>query len=168
MSVISGIRGSRADRSASPGRSKYPLALAGSGADEGVGLKSLSHPIDASPSLRARAEVVRCAENEGGTPLTGRRRGDAPTGSAFQGLQVWINGAVGYVLQRLVRRVYRNKIGDWCAELVVDDQTLEEVFDHHPTATMMHALKAGGTEISEDILSQGAEGEDFSGRGEGD
>jgi hypothetical protein len=100
--------------------------------------------------------------------LTGRRRGDAPTGSAFQGLQVWINGAVGYILQRLVRRVYRNKIGDWCAELVVDDQTLEEVFDHHPTTTMMRALKAGGTEISEDILSQGAEGEDFSGRGEGD
>jgi hypothetical protein len=99
--------------------------------------------------------------------MKGRRRGDAPADSAFLGLQVWINGAVGYVHERLVRRIYRNQIGDWCAELVVDDQTLQEVFDHHPTAAMMRALKVQGTEISDDVLDQGAEGEDFSGRGEG-
>jgi len=61
-----------------------------------------------------------------------------------------------------------NEIGDWCAELVVDDQTLEEVFDHHLTVATMRALKICGTEISDDVLSQGAEGEDFSGRSEGD
>jgi hypothetical protein len=93
--------------------------------------------------------------------MSGWRRRDAPAGSASQGLQVWINDAVGYVHERLVRQIYRNKIGDWCAELVVDDQTLEEVFDHHPTAAMMRGLKAGGTEISDDLLDQGAEGKDM-------
>jgi hypothetical protein len=98
--------------------------------------------------------------------LRGWRRRDAPTGPAFQGLQVWINDAVGYVSERLVRRIYRNRIGDWCAELAVDDQTLEEVFDHHPSIAMMRGLMVSGTEISDDVLDQGAEGQDLSRRGE--
>jgi len=91
--------------------------------------------------------------------LKGWRRGNAPAGSASQGLQIRINEAVGFVHERLMRRIYRNKIGDWCAGLGVDDQTLEEVvFDHHPSVATMRALRICGTEISDDILDQGAEG----------
>ena len=93
--------------------------------------------------------------------MRGWRRGDAPAGSPFQGLTVRINDAVGYVHERLVRRVYRNRIGDWCADLEVDGQTVVEVFDHHPTTAVMLAIKAHGTEIADDVIDQGAEGLDM-------
>ena len=79
----------------------------------------------------------------------------------FQGLKIQINDAVGYVPERLVLRIYRNQIGDWCAALVVDGQTVVEVFDHHPTTAMLRAIKAHGTEIADDVLEQGAEGQDM-------
>ena len=91
----------------------------------------------------------------------GWRRSAAQAGSPFQGLKIRINDPVGYVPERLVRRIYRNEIGDWCAELDVDGQTLVEMFDHHPTTAMLRAIKVDGAEIADDVLEQGAEGQDM-------
>ena len=72
-----------------------------------------------------------------------------------------INRFVGEVGEHEVRRIYRSAIGDWCAEIVVADKVWVEVFDYQPTIALMRALKASGTDIADDIIAQGAEGEDM-------
>jgi hypothetical protein len=94
--------------------------------------------------------------------MRGRRRRDAPHGFAYyHGLQVWISRSVGYIGEHEMRRVYRNAIGDWCAEIYIAGKLRVEVLDHHPTVATMRGLKAGGTDIADDVISQGAEGEDM-------
>jgi hypothetical protein len=94
--------------------------------------------------------------------MRGWRRRDAPPGVVhYQELQVWISRSVGYIGEHEMRRVYRNAIGDWCAEIFVAGKLRVEVFDHHPTVAMMRGLKAGGTDIADDVISQGAEGQDM-------
>ena len=89
------------------------------------------------------------------------RRRDAPTGSAFYGLAVWINRSVGYVNERDVRRVFRSGIGDWCAQIVIAGKMQVEVFDYHPRAEMMLNLRHSGTEVADWLIDQGAEGQDM-------
>jgi hypothetical protein len=99
--------------------------------------------------------------NRAAAQFSGWRHRDASAGSAFHGLQVWVNHSVGYVGEHEVWRIYRNAIGDWCADIVVAGKKRVEIFGHHPTFAMMCALKTGGTEIADDVLDQGAEGEDM-------
>lgn len=82
-------------------------------------------------------------------------------------LRLRINRRVGEVGEYDVRRIYRNRIGDWCAELAVAGKIWVEVFDNHPTLAMMRGLNASGTDIADDVVSQGAEGEDIRGRSDG-
>jgi hypothetical protein len=61
-----------------------------------------------------------------------------------------------------VRRVFRNEIGDWCVEIIgADDFHRIEVFDHHPSAAVLRFLRSSGADISDEVIDQGAEGEDI-------
>jgi len=82
-------------------------------------------------------------------------------------LRFRINRSAGELSEHDVRRIYKNRIGDWCAELIVAGKSRVEVFDYHPTVALMRGLQASGTEIADDIVSQGAEGEDIGGRSDG-
>jgi|SRR5579863_4361382 len=90
-----------------------------------------------------------------------RRRDVPPTSGLFHGFQVWISRSVGYVGEHEVMRVYRNAIGDWCAEIVVVGKMRAVIFDYHPTLVMLRGLKANGTDIADEVVSLGAEGEDI-------
>src|SRR5579862_1821873 len=59
-----------------------------------------------------------------------------------------------------IRRIYRSAVGDWCAEIMVADRVWVEVFDYHTTVALMRALKVSGAEIADEMIDQGAEGED--------
>jgi hypothetical protein len=78
-------------------------------------------------------------------------------------VSVYINAMVGHVSERMIRRVFRTPIGDWAAELELDGKLQTEIFDRHPTVAMMRALQAGGADIADDVIAQGAEGEDIAG-----
>jgi hypothetical protein len=82
----------------------------------------------------------------------------APGGSA---IPIRINGTVGHVGGHEVRRIFRNDIGDWCAEVVIAGKLRVSVFDYHPSVAMMRALRASGTDIADDVLGQEAEGQDI-------
>jgi hypothetical protein len=83
-------------------------------------------------------------------------------------VSIWINRTFGTVEELDVRRVFRNGIGDWCAYVDTPEGAIHTaVFDHHPSITLLRLLRNSGTDIAEDVIAQGAEGEDFSGRGEG-
>jgi hypothetical protein len=73
-------------------------------------------------------------------------------------MTIWINRTFGAVGEREVRRVFRSRIGDWCAEVVVASRTRIEVFDYHPSAALLQLLRNGGTDIADDVIAQGAEG----------
>lgn len=70
-----------------------------------------------------------------------------------------INRFFREVGQHQILRIYRSATGDWCAEITVADRVWIEAFDYHPTVALMRALKANGTDIDDDIVDQGAEGE---------
>jgi hypothetical protein len=75
---------------------------------------------------------------------------------------VWINPIVGTVHDRVIRRIFRTAIGDWAAEIELPDgKGRVEIFDYHPTVAVMRTLRAGGTFIADDVISQGAEGDDI-------
>ena len=76
-------------------------------------------------------------------------------------MPVWINSTVGRINERLVRGIYRNQLGDWCAEVDLEGRLGVEVFDYHPSIAVMRVLREAGTEIAEEVLDQGAEGEDM-------
>jgi hypothetical protein len=72
---------------------------------------------------------------------------------------IWINRMLRTVDGRKVRRVYRDKIGDWCADVdMVGGSVHTAVFDHHPTILALLILLNDGTDIAEDVIAQGAEG----------
>jgi hypothetical protein len=74
---------------------------------------------------------------------------------------IWINRTLGTVDGREVRRVFRNQIGDWCAEVdMAGGWIYIAVFDHHPTIPSLRILRNGGTDIADDVIAQGAEGMD--------
>jgi hypothetical protein len=73
---------------------------------------------------------------------------------------IWINRSLGTVGERDVRRVFRNRIGDWCAEVTVAYRIRIEAFDYHPSVTLLRQLQSGGADITEDVIVQGAEGID--------
>jgi len=60
-----------------------------------------------------------------------------------------------------VLRVLRNRIGDWCAEVVINGQIQIEVLDYHPSVALMRLLRNEGTDIADEVLNRGAEGEDM-------
>ena len=68
---------------------------------------------------------------------------------------------MGTVNQRDIRRIYRNNLGDWCAEVIVDERVQMHILEYHPSAAMMRELRAGGTDIADDVLDEGAEGQDI-------
>ena len=76
----------------------------------------------------------------------------------------WINRAVGTIEEREVLRVFRNRIGDWCAEVIVAHwMRMAAVLDYHPSVQLLHVLRDSGTYIDEDVIAQGAEGVDMRG-----
>src|ERR1700730_9972535 len=91
------------------------------------------------------------ARKAGGCLLIGWRRKRPRTGvlPLYGVVVMWINPIVGEVNERVIRRIFRTAIGDWAAELDVDGKLHAQIFDHHPTTTMMRALRAGGTEIAD-------------------
>jgi hypothetical protein len=76
---------------------------------------------------------------------------------------IWINRTVRAVEELDVRRVFRNGIGDWCAYVDAPEGGMihTAVFDHHPSVTLLRLLRNSGTEIAEDVIDQGAEGQDM-------
>jgi hypothetical protein len=74
--------------------------------------------------------------------------------------EIWINRTLGTVSEREVLRVFRNQIGDWCAEVVISSRIHIAVFDHHPRAVLLSMLRNSGTNIADDVIAQGAEGMD--------
>jgi hypothetical protein len=78
---------------------------------------------------------------------------------------VRINQQHGRVPLREVLRVFRNGQGDWCAEIISAERNHILVFDYHPTVSVLGLLRRGGADIADDVLEQGAEGEDVRGRG---
>jgi hypothetical protein len=72
---------------------------------------------------------------------------------------IWINRMMHSVSERDVRRVYRNQVGDWCADVAMaGGWTHIAVFDHHPGIPSLRILQNNGTDIAEDVIAQGAEG----------
>jgi hypothetical protein len=66
-----------------------------------------------------------------------------------------------------VRRVFRNAIGDWCAEIFdAEGHVRVVVLNHHPRVDAMKLLESRGVDISDDVIAQGAEGEDIRRRGD--
>ena len=76
-------------------------------------------------------------------------------------MAIWINRTLGTVGEREVIRVFRNRIGDWCAEVVVAGRIQIEVLDYHPSVPLLRILRNSGTDIAEDVIAQGAEGADM-------
>ena len=76
-------------------------------------------------------------------------------------MAIWINHRLGTVGQREVRRVFRNRMGDWCAEVVVNGRMQIEVLDYHPSVALMRLLRNEGAQVDDGVLNQGAEGEDM-------
>jgi hypothetical protein len=77
-------------------------------------------------------------------------------------VKIWINRMARAIEERDVRRVYRNSIGDWCADVsMAGGWILDTVFDHHLSVTMLRLLQNEGAVITEDVIDQGAEGEDM-------
>jgi hypothetical protein len=74
---------------------------------------------------------------------------------------VRVNHRHDRVMPRLIRRVFRNGQGDWCAEIAGDEQSPILVFDHHPTITVLNILKGVGADITDEVINQGAEGLDM-------
>lgn len=93
--------------------------------------------------------------------MTGRRRTPLLGVLARVGMEVRVNPIVGQVSARLIRRVFRTAVGDWAVELELDGKAEVEIFDHHPTVAMMRALRAAGADIADEVLDQGAEGDDI-------
>ena len=61
-----------------------------------------------------------------------------------------------------VRRVFRNGIGDWCAYVDGPEGGIRTaVFDHHPSVALLRMLRNSGAEITDDVVAQGAEGENM-------
>ncbi|HXP04978.1 MAG TPA: hypothetical protein VN808_12725 [Stellaceae bacterium] len=75
-------------------------------------------------------------------------------------MAIWINQTFGTVGEREVRRVFRNRIGDWCAEIVAAGRIRIEVLDYHPSIPLLRILRNSGTDIADDVIAQGAEGID--------
>jgi hypothetical protein len=61
-----------------------------------------------------------------------------------------------------VLRIFRNRIGDWCAEVIVAYRIQIAVLDYHPSVPLLQILRNSGTDIAEDVITQGAEGVDIS------
>ena len=74
---------------------------------------------------------------------------------------VRINRTNDRVPPRLIRRVFRNDQGDWCAEIAGGEQSPILVFDHHPTISVLNILKGAGANITDEVVNQGAEGLDM-------
>lgn len=76
-------------------------------------------------------------------------------------MAVWVTKSGSYD----VRRVFRNGIGDWCAEIVdADGQGRVVALNYHPRVEVLKLLRSRGVEIPNDVIDQGAEGVDI-GRG---
>ena len=74
-------------------------------------------------------------------------------------MAIWINRNFGTVEELDVRRVFRNGIGDWCAYVDAPEGGIRTaVFDHHPSVALLRLLRNSGTDIADDVISQGAEG----------
>jgi len=73
-------------------------------------------------------------------------------------MTVRINWGLRAVSERAVRRIFRNELGDWCAEVETSDGLRVAMPDYHPTIAMMHALRDEGANITEEVIAQGAEG----------
>jgi hypothetical protein len=74
---------------------------------------------------------------------------------------VRVNHRHDRVMPRLIRRIFRNHQGDWCAEIAGDEQSPILVFDHHPTISVLNMLKSAGVDITDEIINHGAEGLDM-------
>jgi hypothetical protein len=75
---------------------------------------------------------------------------------------IWINRMLSAVEELDVRRVFRNGIGDWCAYVDRPEGGIRTVvFDHHPSVTLLRLLRNSGTDIADDVIAQGAEGQDI-------
>ena len=75
-------------------------------------------------------------------------------------MAIWINRTRGTVREREVLRVFRNRIGDWCAEVVAAGRIRIEVLDFHPSIPLLWILRNNGADIADDVIAQGAEGID--------
>jgi len=74
---------------------------------------------------------------------------------------VRVNRQHDRVPTRQFLRIFRNRQGDWCAEIAVDQQSRVVVFDHHPTVGVLNVLRSTGADIADEVVDQGAEGWDM-------
>jgi len=96
------------------------------------------------------------------TDEQGHKPGGAPRAVHLAELvRVRVNHTHDRVSPALIRRVFRNDQGDWCAEIAGDEQSPILVFDHHPTVTVLNILKGAGAAITDAVVNQGAEGSDM-------
>jgi hypothetical protein len=68
-------------------------------------------------------------------------------------MSIRINAAV-QAEERDVRRVFRNRIGDWCADIAIHGLRWTAVFDYHPTIATMRALREAGADIADDVIAE--------------
>jgi hypothetical protein len=83
-------------------------------------------------------------------------------GSGGGAVAIRINRMLGTVDGKRVQRVFRNAIGDWCAEVghagaLGPCRRLRPSPDRPGTGI----LQNDGTDIAEDVIDQGAEGQDM-------
>ena len=77
-------------------------------------------------------------------------------------MTIYINRMLSAVEELDVRRVFRNGMGDWCAYVDGPEGGIQTaVFDHHPSVTLLRLLRNSGTDIAEDLVAQGAEGQNM-------
>ena len=122
-------------------------------------------------ALRVEQEARAAEELEGSPSLVGRC---VPSYRYFMAEQdpiravhlteligVRVNREYDRLAPRQFLRVFRNKLGDWCAEAVVEQQQRVLVFDYHPTISVLGVLRSSSVDIADQVLSQGAEGLDM-------
>jgi hypothetical protein len=74
-------------------------------------------------------------------------------------MPVWINRTLGAVEEHEVRRVFRDKIGDWSVEVVVNDRIRIGVLDDYPSIALLRLLRSRGAKIADDAPAEAAMGD---------
>jgi hypothetical protein len=59
---------------------------------------------------------------------------------------IWINQTLGAVRERDVRRIFRNGIGEQCAEVVVAGRIRIEVLDYEPSIALLRRFRNSVTD----------------------
>jgi hypothetical protein len=73
-------------------------------------------------------------------------------------MSIWINQTLGAVEEGEVRRVFRDKIGEWSVEVVANDCIRIGVLDHCPSVDLLRRLRNRGAKTADAALAEAAMG----------